>query len=81
MSSAPLVALTTYHPNDEGRVNLPAEYHQAVRRAGGRVLLIPPGEPDVDGLLDLVDAVVLTGGGDLDPGWPQCANGAPDLGR
>ena len=67
MSAAPLVALPTYHANAEGRVNLPAEYHEAVRRAGGRPVLIPPGDPDYAALLDDVDAVVLTGGGDIDP--------------
>lgn len=67
MTAAPLVALPTYHPNAEGRVNLPAEYHEAVRRAGGRPVLIPPGDTDYGGLLDEVHAVVLTGGGDIDP--------------
>lgn len=65
---APLVALTTY-PNRDGRdhVELPRSYHEAIRRAGGRPMLVPPGETDVVGLLDIVDAVVLTGGGDIDP--------------
>lgn len=65
--SAPLIALTTYPPGDGDRYELPVEYVQAVRRAGGRVLLVPPGEPDPAGLLDEVDGVVLTGGGDIDP--------------
>src|SRR5687767_6565160 len=67
--SAPLIAITTY-PADEsapGRVNLPIEYVDAVRRAGGRAVLVPPGEPDPSGLLDTVDGLVLTGGGDIDP--------------
>jgi len=46
---------------------LPALYVAAVRRAGGLALLIPPGEPRLDALLDRLDGVLLTGGGDLDP--------------
>jgi putative glutamine amidotransferase len=63
----PVVGLTTYGRNAEGRYTLPAEYVEAVRRAGGVPLLIAPGEPRWEALLDLVDAFVLTGGGDIDP--------------
>lgn len=68
---APLIAITTYPADDasSGRVNLPREYIDAVRRAGGRALLVPPGESDPSGLLDAVDGLVLTGGGDIDPGF------------
>lgn len=49
----------------------PASYIRAVQRAGGRPVLLPPdGEDarDPDGLLDLLDALILTGGaGDIDP--------------
>ncbi|MCB9746602.1 MAG: gamma-glutamyl-gamma-aminobutyrate hydrolase family protein [Alphaproteobacteria bacterium] len=37
-------------------------YIQAVRQAGGTPILLPPGEPELESLLDRVDAVVLTGG-------------------
>jgi len=49
----------------------PASYVRAVQRAGGRpVLLLPDPEDaeDPSGVLDLVDALILTGGaGDVDP--------------
>lgn len=49
----------------------PASYVQAVQRAGGRPILLPPDPEDAedpDGVLDLLDALILTGGaGDLDP--------------
>lgn len=49
----------------------PANYVRAVQRAGGRPVLLPPDEEDAkepDGLLDALDALILTGGaGDLDP--------------
>ncbi len=65
---APLIAITTYPRSDVvDRINLPVEYVESVRRAGGRALLVPPGEPDPSGLLDPVDGLLLTGGGDIDP--------------
>ncbi len=49
----------------------PARYVQAVQRAGGRSVLLPPDPEDAEdpgGVLDLLDALVVTGGAaDLDP--------------
>ncbi len=49
----------------------PARYLRAVQRAGGRPILLPPDPEDAEdpgGVLDLLDALVVTGGaGDLDP--------------
>lgn len=49
----------------------PAGYVRAVQRAGGRPVLLCPNPEDTrdpDGLLELLDAVIVTGGaGDLDP--------------
>ena len=43
-------------------------YVKAVHKAGGTPVLLPVVDPaDVDPLLDAVDAVVITGGRDLDP--------------
>lgn len=69
--SAPRIGITTYGRNGpgqlEGRVNVPAKYVDAVRRAGGIPLLVPPGEPRGSELLAVLDGVVLTGGPDVDP--------------
>ncbi len=67
MTTRPVVAITTDAPDEDARFTQPAGYHDAVRRAGGRAMLVPPGEDDVEGLLDMVDAVVVTGGADVDP--------------
>jgi putative glutamine amidotransferase len=49
----------------------PASYVQAVQRAGGRPILLVPDPEDAEdpkGVLDLVDALILTGGaGDVNP--------------
>ena len=64
----PLIGLTTYGRSADNRYALPAEYVDAVRRAGGVPLLIAPGETCVDIVLQTVDATVVTGGGDSAPG-------------
>jgi putative glutamine amidotransferase len=38
-----------------------------VERAGGRPLLVPPSEDGVEETLDVLDAVIFSGGSDLDP--------------
>jgi putative glutamine amidotransferase len=44
-------------------------YVKAVARAGATPVVLPVVDPtDLDGLLDAVDAVVITGGRDIDPG-------------
>jgi putative glutamine amidotransferase len=46
---------------------IPLDYVDAVERAGGRAILIPPSEDGVDETLDLLDGIVLSGGADVDP--------------
>lgn len=67
MTDLPLIGITTYHKDERGYIQLPAQYAEAVRRAGGLPLLIQPGEKHIDALLDLFDAIILSGGGDVDP--------------
>lgn len=64
---APVVGVPTYGRNDGRRFDLPMEYVDAVRRAGGVPVLMPPGEPRLGDWLATLDALVLTGGGDLAP--------------
>ncbi|MCW2995472.1 MAG: gamma-glutamyl-gamma-aminobutyrate hydrolase family protein, partial [Conexibacter sp.] len=50
---------------------LPREYADAVQRAGGIALLLPPDPRAIehpDELLDLLDGLILAGGSDIDPG-------------
>jgi len=69
----PVVGITTYVTDAKwGYWNLeaaliPFDYVQKVERAGGRALLVPPSLDGVEETLDSLDAVVLTGGSDLDP--------------
>jgi len=46
---------------------IPLDYVDAVERAGGRALLIPPAQDGVEETLDALDAIVFSGGADVDP--------------
>jgi anthranilate synthase component 2/putative glutamine amidotransferase len=69
----PVVGITTYVT--EARWSyweleaalIPADYVNAVERAGGRPLLVPPSVDGVDETLDALDGLIFTGGSDLDP--------------
>ncbi len=65
--AVPLIGITTYHRDETNHVKVPAQYADAVRRAGGLPLLIQPGEPRMDELMGLLHALVLSGGGDVNP--------------
>jgi putative glutamine amidotransferase len=64
---APLIGISTYGRNGVAAFSLAATYVDAVRAAGGIPVLLPPGEPDAETLLDRVDGLILSGGGDIDP--------------
>ncbi|MEZ4558404.1 MAG: gamma-glutamyl-gamma-aminobutyrate hydrolase family protein [Caldilineaceae bacterium] len=66
-TTPPLIGITTYGRDEGNKFALPAEYVDAVRRAGGIPLLVPPAEPHLDLLLAKLDGLILAGGGDLDP--------------
>jgi putative glutamine amidotransferase len=55
---------------DQQAFLLPRSYIDAVQRAGGVALMLPPDEDaidDPDALLDLLDGLILAGGADIDP--------------
>lgn len=63
----PTIGITTQRQDEAGHYYSPAGYANAVRRAGGVPILLPPGEPEPAILLKVVDGLVFTGGGDLAP--------------
>jgi putative glutamine amidotransferase len=69
----PLIGITSYAQDASWGVwrlpaaLIPLDYVDAVERAGGRPILIPPSEEGVDETLDALDGIVFSGGADLDP--------------
>jgi gamma-glutamyl-gamma-aminobutyrate hydrolase PuuD len=70
----PLIGITTYVTPakwsywDTEAALIPAAYVNAIERAGGRALLVPPSEDGVEETLQALDGLLLSGGSDLDPG-------------
>jgi putative glutamine amidotransferase len=69
----PMIGITTYvEPaswgvwHDLPTTLIPHAYTEAVTRAGGRAVLLPPDDLDAD-VLRVLDGLVLSGGADLDP--------------
>ncbi|MCS6958729.1 MAG: gamma-glutamyl-gamma-aminobutyrate hydrolase family protein [Pseudanabaenaceae cyanobacterium SKYGB_i_bin29] len=65
--SYPVIGISIYGRNQEGDFYLPGAYVDVVRKAGGLPMLLPPGESQIDALLDQLDGLILAGGGDIDP--------------
>ena len=70
----PLIGITTYVTPakwsywDAEAALIPADYVNAVERAGGRALLVPPSDEGVEETLQALDGLLFSGGSDLDPG-------------
>jgi putative glutamine amidotransferase len=69
----PVVGITSYAQDATWgvwhlpAVLIPLAYVDAIERAGGRAVVIPPAEEDVEETLDALDAIVFSGGADVDP--------------
>jgi putative glutamine amidotransferase len=69
----PLIGITpTPTLDDLGQVKfrrytMSANYVEAVESAGGIPLVLPPQENNVSDILGVVDGILLSGGGDIDP--------------
>ena len=69
----PIIGITTYAEKatwggwTEPAAFTPLAYVRAVEHAGGRALLVPPNDSAIEQTLDVLDGVVFSGGGDLDP--------------
>jgi len=68
LPAAPLIGISSYARDGElPAFSLPCFYVDAVRAAGGTPVILPPGETRPERLLEALDGLILSGGGDLDP--------------
>jgi putative glutamine amidotransferase len=64
----PVVGVSSYARDGEPlSFSVPCAYVDAVRAAGAIPLVLPAGEQDPRELLELIDGLVLSGGGDISP--------------
>lgn len=70
----PLIGITTHGRDEQGHFHLSALYVEAVRRAGGIAVLLPPGDDSPDEILTRLNGLIFTGGGDILP----CLYGGPE---
>lgn len=61
------IGIPTMERNNENQYYVPEKYIQAIRHAGGRPILLPPGSIDPAGYCKLIDGLLLMGGGDIAP--------------
>lgn len=90
-TTKPVIGLTTYKQRaqtgvwDTTAAYLPAVYFEAVQKAGGIPVLLPPQPVDdatVDRVLAGLDGVIITGGSDVDPArYGQEAHAETDVPR
>ena len=73
MSARPVIGITSYAQDarwgvwDLPAALVPLAYVDAIERAGGRAVVVPPVEEDIEQTLDLLDGIVFSGGADVDP--------------
>jgi putative glutamine amidotransferase len=83
----PIIGLTTYgycethttSPYYAHHYALPKDYVDAVMRAGGIPILIPPGETDWQSLWSTLDGIIVTGGTDVTPGFYEGDTNNPHI--
>lgn len=68
--SKPIIGITCDYDYIQSRIQLADSYYRAISEAGGLPLLLPyTSTEDIGRILDIVDGLLFTGGGDVDPSY------------
>lgn len=68
MTRRPIIGITSYPPGETHGFHIPGYYVESVLRAGGVPVILPcAGKETIPEWLSMVDGVILSGGGDLNP--------------
>jgi putative glutamine amidotransferase len=67
MTKPPIIGITTYHRGPAGEFCLFGTYTDAVQKAGGVPVLLPPNQVNPGRIFDVIDGLILAGGGDINP--------------
>ena len=77
----PIIGISCCYEPGLDRYHLARDYVQAVQTGGGIPIILPPNDTiDTNNLLSALDGLILSGGGDIDPGmfgeepWPENGN-------
>jgi putative glutamine amidotransferase len=71
----PTIGITTFNQNEEGQYFIRNTFVEAVRCCGGLPILLAPGQPEESAaILEVVDGLIFSGGGDLDPDTYNSSN-------
>lgn len=64
----PIIGITTSSQHHTGSYCLPSTYVKAVRAAGGMPILLPPVQEELStAIVQRLDGLIFSGGGDIDP--------------
>ena len=85
MTHRPIIGISGTYIVDKQQILLKDTYTSAILRAGGLPVILPPvnEESVIDALLDSIDGLLLSGGGDVDPSCygderiPECGESTP----
>lgn len=85
MTHRPIIGISGSYITDKQQILVKETYTSAILQAGGLPVLLPTvkDESYIDAMLDSIDGLLLTGGGDVDPGCygdariPECGEPTP----
>ena len=64
-----MIGIVSYNRDEKEEFHLPGEYVDAVRISGGIPVILPISDTNPQQLINIIDGLIFSGGGDIDPNW------------